>query len=190
MRFFLNIKTCIDRRARRTGSTNTHCELSLKLFFKTIIREDDWSSIYTERTLSHQLHNTHWPTVGLNGLGLFRNALWSVSRYYIKIFTWFSHGTVFLFCNSFFFFFLSEEPVLSFTLLCWLVKSYEDNTSLIWLETGLFIKNCHLFRDRGDRPRSYKANCSLYTVYKIKHICPELNKAPVLSNWCSNISPI
>lgn len=39
--FFLNIKTCIDRRAKRTGSTNTHCELSLKLFFETIIREDD-----------------------------------------------------------------------------------------------------------------------------------------------------
>lgn len=38
---FFNIKTCIDKRRKRTGSTSTHCELGCKLFFKTITTKND-----------------------------------------------------------------------------------------------------------------------------------------------------
>lgn len=38
---FFNIKTCIDKRTKRTGRTNTQCELGFKLFFKTIATKND-----------------------------------------------------------------------------------------------------------------------------------------------------
>lgn len=75
---FFNNKTCIDKRTKRTGSTNTDCELGFKLFFKTTTTKNDWSSIYTGRTLNHQLKNTCSLTTDVNGWGLFWNAIWSI----------------------------------------------------------------------------------------------------------------
>lgn len=38
---FLNTKTCIDKRTKRTSSTSTNCEMGFKLFFKTITTKND-----------------------------------------------------------------------------------------------------------------------------------------------------